>query len=1267
MQYLPVAISPADFYAYSRATGVPVPDSDEERAQMAGDVINFRRNQLRAPAKQEDEGFNLTNALGIGAAALGLGAGALGLRSVLAKKAATAARTAEVPVAAQDVNQYQKGAPKYSENVANVAALKAEELPSRTAKPTAASESTTTAGIPKLIAPSATPEPSKTVDPWGMKPVSNENFAKSFLIDKGFVTEPADLWAEKIPDHERVRQEDVSNWAQIAVHNQTNAQLANAQAKLDERNPASASYVQRLADRQQRKAVANQQLAESIQTAMNSGKQQEQFDLNTNPHAVGDEAFQSAKQMEQTARPAAIAQEWREKLFDQQGMVRPEILATHLGDENVIPSDIAVRLAKSASTPTRGGLVPENASQQRGVVGAVGFGDVGAVLAATKHIRENLLAFDNQNTIKNYLVGNTQADAGDIQAAASKGLGWSTQSPSKTQVLTIATDKEGKRTGTLKASAPARYDRSDLEPLFYDEETGTLMSKDEIGATLAKKDPSLAESGTGIGAEIQKAVGFVPRSQLAPFVTSPGSSASGEQKFKGQGVGYAVGGVKELSDLEVGAVQHLPVLSTEEHIEKKNVGRSSYGRPWARVSPIALATDPRFIDRLNQEKGVFFNENPMTGLPWTSERQAADFVNKFHSQVNERFIDSAFNQLPLNETSPLPFAIQASRPVRMIRKLDAEGRPLMDDSGKYVMMEEEANLRAFVPGQKDRVRTNIIADPFTKIDSTTGATVASHLQDALLQKGILQEIQTEDGAKYIRQTRYARPMGMNEEEDVYTVLGLGDVGLRQATLEKGKPNHYEYLQAVNNEYEALTGYRLGDLDNALAIGKAQVGVSRLGGPGKNPFLKKALIIANTLTQASENTTRVKVLNPDQKMENSLERIGMGTSQHTRPESPELAAELNTVHLVKNNSTGQVQQMTLREMQALNNPGTATGVRPLGEEIASLRARPQRTLSALEQSPELMADVYPELQRQQDAKTALAKLRGNVTRHQNEWADTGNVSASEANAMYQGTKALSEFEEAQNAANPATARPEAEFVPAYEEIGVQYPGVELSRQEIYNIQNPGGKFRQDLESRSLEKARERGRLLGAAEQTPGGRLKQGAVNLPIGSRSGMVLRAQSPDMPESAAGQFPQWMQSLAEEPTSSSQVRSIPAGLGDLSESEVIRRYGASSGQLKSVADNLMAQAAYKKGQQPGPTVNRAGDLGAPQTQRYMSTQMIPTSLREARSQVVGYTPDPMDAVEAYMASKAPSEMKQRVMANVRQSANERLARTMNQMRLPIF
>lgn len=44
-----MALSPADFYAYSRATGAPIPEDPEERAQMAPDVLEFRRNQLKAP------------------------------------------------------------------------------------------------------------------------------------------------------------------------------------------------------------------------------------------------------------------------------------------------------------------------------------------------------------------------------------------------------------------------------------------------------------------------------------------------------------------------------------------------------------------------------------------------------------------------------------------------------------------------------------------------------------------------------------------------------------------------------------------------------------------------------------------------------------------------------------------------------------------------------------------------------------------------------------------------------------------------------------------------------------------------------------------------------------------------------------------------------------------------------------------------------------------------------------------------------------------
>lgn len=44
-----MALSPADFYAYSRATGAPIPEDPEERAQMAPEVLEFRRNQLKAP------------------------------------------------------------------------------------------------------------------------------------------------------------------------------------------------------------------------------------------------------------------------------------------------------------------------------------------------------------------------------------------------------------------------------------------------------------------------------------------------------------------------------------------------------------------------------------------------------------------------------------------------------------------------------------------------------------------------------------------------------------------------------------------------------------------------------------------------------------------------------------------------------------------------------------------------------------------------------------------------------------------------------------------------------------------------------------------------------------------------------------------------------------------------------------------------------------------------------------------------------------------
>lgn len=63
-----MALTPADFAAYSRATGAPYPEDPEERAQMATEVLEFRRNQLRGPEQDSP----LPGILG--AAAVGLGA-----------------------------------------------------------------------------------------------------------------------------------------------------------------------------------------------------------------------------------------------------------------------------------------------------------------------------------------------------------------------------------------------------------------------------------------------------------------------------------------------------------------------------------------------------------------------------------------------------------------------------------------------------------------------------------------------------------------------------------------------------------------------------------------------------------------------------------------------------------------------------------------------------------------------------------------------------------------------------------------------------------------------------------------------------------------------------------------------------------------------------------------------------------------------------------------------------------------------------------------
>ena len=82
-----MALAPADFYAYSRATGVPVPETPEERAALAPAVLEFRRSQTQAPKEESNLPGILGAVAGVGALA---GLGALAARRIGARRASAA-------------------------------------------------------------------------------------------------------------------------------------------------------------------------------------------------------------------------------------------------------------------------------------------------------------------------------------------------------------------------------------------------------------------------------------------------------------------------------------------------------------------------------------------------------------------------------------------------------------------------------------------------------------------------------------------------------------------------------------------------------------------------------------------------------------------------------------------------------------------------------------------------------------------------------------------------------------------------------------------------------------------------------------------------------------------------------------------------------------------------------------------------------------------------------------------------------------------------
>jgi hypothetical protein len=105
-------LSEADFYAYSRATGTPVPRDAQERAEIAPQVVGFRQGQLSATKEELDQGNFIDTAgktalvagLGAGAAALATGGRFGKLREALAGKVRPKDKSAVAGVKQVDLN-----------------------------------------------------------------------------------------------------------------------------------------------------------------------------------------------------------------------------------------------------------------------------------------------------------------------------------------------------------------------------------------------------------------------------------------------------------------------------------------------------------------------------------------------------------------------------------------------------------------------------------------------------------------------------------------------------------------------------------------------------------------------------------------------------------------------------------------------------------------------------------------------------------------------------------------------------------------------------------------------------------------------------------------------------------------------------------------------------------------------------------------------------------------------------------------------------------
>ena len=931
-----MALSPADFAAYSRATGTPYPEDPEERAELAPRVLEFRRNQLKS---QEDQGVDpLSVGIGLGLAAAAGGA-AYGIRKLFGK--------ANLPK--------ESGKSGVTQGPLNISQIDLDAARERKTRADAA-----------RTAPS-TPPPSKQPIPSPAQQTQAESTPAFKFLPEGRVSTSDFLLSQltrEIPDLTSVQQREVNNVSRQAAEavdtglDQQDLKINRAvQIDIDTtRNggtsPVSLPIVFEREDSPLTDAVDSVlPVGDSLVAKLNRNKTRRQLALNQArailglaetdaplpegfsmvpegevSAAAGELAAQKlreAKQRKQNQAPAPITQEWQEILFDESGLLNKEILAKNLGDEKVFPGQLANMLREGMSS-----------SSTARALSTGNFNDIeidpDIHRIVTQHVKENVLKFDDADSIKRYLVSGGMA--GEYQPPSTKGFGYTGTESMPTQVVSISRKGGEELVSVSGPRTSSRRTRSDLEPLFFDPDTKTLIRKSDIGATQSSE----AVAGTGIGAEIGQAVAFVPREDVAGFVGLPGVEASGpEDVNKFQGVGYAIGGLKELGSTgtrqissenwkaiqqrrkELGlkptetneeiqgmlerarggkdtdlSVQPRPLFRDPyDALEKGNVKLSRNDSPYLVVDPLMLKANPGLETYLSSDPNYsnFLFTNPATGQNFTSVHEATNTYNRLANNVNAKLItgtESRIGALEKGENLEVQVTARGNKLVKtalnpnlvvdQVVRRNPKGETIVSD----VTLSQAIRNQLLSPFVKDNTGS-IVRDP-------KGMPMRGQ---PLIQEHTLIDEQGQEGAKYFKQTRYLVPenktyVDKKTGETRAQMLGLGDTNLEVAstTLDPSDTrltakNNYLFLQGVNNALEGITGQRIKVIDDALYLGREK-GFEFMGGPSKNPVLREALTIANTLAQTSEKS-RVRMQEPGEDL-GLGERYGLGARQSERP-------------------------------------------------------------------------------------------------------------------------------------------------------------------------------------------------------------------------------------------------------------------------------------------------------------------------------------------------------------------------------------------------